>query len=130
VPWRKPEFFNGTATYQGAFPMPTYQAVLDAVKPKLNPGETVVEAVAGAIAGEALHTIVALTSERIRVIAPSGVTAVEFTNLAGVTWAPTWARLNIDLKIPRKRIVLAVFGSEWKGRAKDLADAVKRRVGK
>jgi hypothetical protein len=110
--------------------MPTYQEVLDTLKPSLNPGERVIEAVAGAIAGEALNTVVALTSERIRVGSSSSGSSIELSNLAGVTWASAWARLNIDLKSPRKRIVLAVFGSEWKTHAKSFAEAVRQRMGK
>ena len=108
--------------------MPTYQEVLDTLQPNLNPGERVIEAVAGAIAGEALNTIVALTSERIRVGPASGGSNIELSNLAGVSWASAWARLNIDLKSPRRRIVLAVFGSEWKTHAKAFAEAAKRLV--
>jgi hypothetical protein len=108
--------------------MPTYQEVLEILKPELNPGEQVIEAVAGAIAGESLNTIVALTSERIRIGPASGGSTIELSSLAGVTWASAWARLNIDLKSPRKRIVLAVFGSEWKNHAKAFAEAAKRLV--
>jgi hypothetical protein len=110
--------------------MPTYQEVLDTLKPKLNSGERVIDAVAGAIAGESLNTIVVLTSERIRVVSSAGGSSIELSNLAGVSWASAWARLNIDLKSPRKRIVLAVFGSEWKTHAKAFAEAAKRSVPK
>ena len=108
--------------------MPTYQEVLDTLKPSLKPGEQVIEAVAGAIAGESLNTVVALTSERVRVVSSAGGSVIELSNLAGVSWASAWARLNIDLKSPRKRIVLAVFGSEWKNHAKAFAEAAKRLV--
>ena len=110
--------------------MPTYQEVLDTLKPSLKPGEQVIEAVAGAIAGESLNTVVALTSERVRVVSSAGGSVIELSNLAGVSWASAWARLNIDLKSPRKRIVLAVFGSEWKTHAKAFAEGAKRLVPK
>lgn len=106
--------------------MPTYQSVLELVKPTLDPGESIVEVVAGVSAGESIHTIVALTSKRILVQTPTRHTTIEFSNLAGVSWAATWARLNIDIQSPRKRVVLAVFGSEWKGKARHFAEAARR----
>jgi hypothetical protein len=108
--------------------MPTYESVLGTVKPALEPGEKLVEIVAGVMAGESLHTIAALTNRRILVHTPTGHMTIDFANLAGVSWAPTWARLNIDTKSPRRRMVLAVFGSDWKGKARGFAEAARRSV--
>jgi hypothetical protein len=110
--------------------MPTHQSALDLIRPLLASGETIVEVVVGVAAGESIHTIAALTSRRIVVHTPTRETTIEFSNLAGVSWAPTWARLNIDVKLPRKRLVLAVFGSDWKARARDFAEAARRSAGR
>ena len=106
--------------------MPTYEEVLDTIKPNLKSGEHVVGAVVGAVAGEAFHTVLALTSQRVMVLRGGSASILELSNLASVSWAPAWARLNIDLKVPRKRMVVAVFGSEWKLKAKEFAEAAKR----
>ena len=110
--------------------MPTHQSVLELVRPTLDAGESIIEVVAGVAAGESIHTIVALTSKRILVHTPTRLTTIEFSNLAGVSWAATWARLNIDIKSPRKRLVLAVFGSDWKGKARDFAETARRAAGR
>jgi hypothetical protein len=110
--------------------MPTLEEVQETVRGKLSPGEQLIEAVAGPIAGEAFNSIVALTSNGVRVITPSGGSAFAYSDVGGVSWAAAWARLNVDLRSPRKRIVLAVFGTEWKVRAKNLAEAAKTRIPK
>ena len=110
--------------------MPTLQEAQELAKRKLGPGEQLLDVVAGPIAGEAFNSIVALTTTHLRIIIPSGGSAFELSSISTISWAPAWARLNIDLKSPRRRLVLAVFGSEWKTRAKALADAAKPHIPK
>ena len=105
--------------------MPTYQQLLDAIDPRLEPAEGVFELVLGRIAEEKLDSIVALTSRRLILVNPTRGSSIQLGNIKAIAWSGLWSSLNIDLKQPSRRIVIGVSGTEWKQRAKALTEAAK-----
>ncbi|HSB89164.1 MAG TPA: hypothetical protein VLD63_03955 [Anaerolineales bacterium] len=105
--------------------MPTYQQLLDAIDPRLEPAEQVFELVLGRIGEEMFDSIVALTSRRLMLASPARGSSIQLENIKAIAWSGLWSSLNIDLKQPTKRIVVGVSGPEWKQRARAMAETAK-----
>lgn len=95
----------------------------------LEPGEQLISYTAGIFGTSTSQTLIVLTSKQIRVAATAGGPNIAFSNIRSVSWASAWARLNIDLKSPRKRLVFSIYGADWKQRAKDLAEKAMPLLG-
>lgn len=102
--------------------------VVSAVLPLLEEGELLEAYTLGIQQESPYHTAVALTSRRLRIASPTGGRNIEFDNLRSIRWSGLWARLNIETAAPRKRIVISVFGREWKDKARALAESARRRI--
>jgi len=95
----------------------------------LEPGEQLISYTAGIFGTSTSQTLVVLTSKQIHVAAAAGGPKIPFSNIRSVSWASAWARLNIDLKSPRKRLVFSIYGGDWKQHAKDLAEKAMTLLG-
>ena len=88
----------------------------------LEPGERLLAFTVGSIGESPFESLVVLTSTRLRLASPAGGNNFEFSNLKRVSWSGLWARLNIEAKSPKKKLVVSVYGGEWKEEAKRLSE--------
>ena len=102
--------------------MPDEKELRKTAEALLEPGEQLIAYTAGIFGTSTSQTLVVLTSKQMRVAAAAGGPNLPFSNIKAVSWSSAWARLNIDLKSPRKRLVFSIYGADWKQHAKELAE--------
>jgi hypothetical protein len=88
----------------------------------LEPGESLLEFTIGSIGESGFETLVILTSKRLRLGSATGGESLEFSNIKRLEWSGLWARLNVQVRSPKRKLVLSVYGGEWKEAAKRLAE--------
>ena len=69
---------------------------------------------------------IVLTSRHLRAVSICDEMKIELGNIKCIKWSGLWARLNVELKSTRKRMVFAISGREWKKRARILTEEWSR----